>query len=131
MKNSISKKTLREFGLLLGLGIPLFFGLFLAKFRGHEFQIWTIWIGIIFLNFAIFTPKFLLYPYRGWMFIGYILGLINSRIILGGVFIFVLMPISFLMKTIGYDPLRKKKNISKDTYKEQKKDHIIDLNRVF
>ena len=43
------------------------------------------------------------------MALGLALGWINSRIILGLVFFLVLQPIAFLMKFVGYDPLKTKK----------------------
>ena len=43
------------------------------------------------------------------MDLGKALGWINSRIILGLVFIIVLQPIAFIMKSFGYDPLKLKK----------------------
>ena len=53
------------------------------------------------------------------------LGWLNSHIILGIVFIFILIPISFFMKIFNYDPLRK--NIFKNkTYRESKKGYKID-----
>tara|TARA_B100000287_G_scaffold348004_1_gene336100 strand:+ start:21 stop:416 length:396 start_codon:yes stop_codon:yes gene_type:complete len=131
MANIISKKKLREFGLLLAFSIPFVFGFLLPALSGHDFRNWTIWFGIIFLVFSIFNPNLLLYPYRVWMFIGHFLGLINSRIILGLVFLIVLVPISFLMKLFGYDPLRKKKINNKNTFKEDKIGYKIDLNRIF
>ena len=42
------------------------------------------------------------------MKLGDYLGWINSRIILGIVFIVILNPIAFIMKLFKYDPLRQK-----------------------
>ena len=64
------------------------------------------------------------------MKLGYILGWINNKIILGLVFIIVLIPIGFIMKVFGYDPL-KIRQIKKSTYKENRQNHKIDLNRIF
>ena len=64
------------------------------------------------------------------MKIGEILGWINSRIILGLVFVFVLQPIAILMRIFGYDPLRINKN-GLTTYKEKRKNNKIDINRIF
>jgi len=64
------------------------------------------------------------------MEIGHILGWINSHIILGLVFIFVLQPIAYIMRLTGYDPLRTKQQGEK-TYRENRKDYNIDLNRIF
>ena len=61
---------------------------------------------------------------------GDILGWINSRIILGVIFLFVLIPISILMKIVGHDPLKKRRLLSK-TYLENNKNHVIDLEKIF
>lgn len=130
MRNSITKKQLREFGILLGLGIPFLLGFLMPLISGHTFKQWTILVSVPFLIFGILSPKVLFYPYKAWMEFGKILGWINSRVILGLVFVSVLIPIAFLMKIFGYDPLRiKKKN--KETYLENKTDHQVDLKRIF
>lgn len=130
LKNSFTNKKLREFGFLVGLGIPLLIGWILPLFTGHNFRIWTIYIGIPLIVLGFLKPKLLYYPYRLWMKLGEYLGWINSRIILGIVFIVILNPIAFIMKLFKYDPLRKKWN-NKRSYKENKKDDKIDLTRVF
>lgn len=131
MKKLISRKKLREFGFFLGFGIPLVIGWLFPALSGHVFRLWTIWVGIIFLSLGIFNPIVLFYPYRVWMFIGYLLGLINSKIILGFIFFIVLVPISFFMKCFGYDPLREKNITSKNSFKEDKVGYEIDLTRIF
>ena len=130
MKSHTSKKQLREFGFLLGFVIPIIMGWILPTINGHNFSYWTLWIGIISLLVSIFQPRLLFYPYKGWISLGSVLGWINSRIILGLVFIFLVQPIAFIMRAFGYDPLRIKK-INKKTYREEKKDYSIDLTRIF
>ena len=129
MKN-ITPKILREFGIILGLGIPLIIGLFIPFLIGHSFRLWTIWLGIIFLVPAILRPKLLLLPYKGWMTFGNILSSFNSRIIFGFVFLFILIPISYIMRLMGHDPLRKK--FTKDfSYREYRKNNKINFKKVF
>ena len=130
MKESISKKQLREFGLLIGLGIPVVIGWVIPAIGGHMFRTWTLWIGLPSLITGITQPSLLLYPYKGWMKLGHVLGWINSRIILGLVFLIVLQPIALIMRLFNYDPLRKKKNNQK-SYREVIKEKSIDLNRIF
>ena len=64
------------------------------------------------------------------MALGHALGWINSHIILGLVFIFVLQPIAYIMRLIGYDPLRTKRK-QEETYRENRKDYKTDLTRIF
>ena len=130
MKSNISKKQLREFGLLIGLGFPLFIGWFIPFITGHDFRLWTLFIGIPFLIIGFFKPLLIFYPYKFWMKLGLILGWFNSRLILSLIYIIVLLPIAFIMRIFGYDPLRLKKN-KKNSYREIRKSTTIDLTRIF
>ena len=133
MKESISKKQLKEFGFLIGFGIPLLIGWVIPLISGHIFRMWTIWISIPFLCFAIIKPSMLYYPYKLWMALGHILGWVNSRIILGIVFLIVVQPIALFMKFFGYDPLRiSKRERKKISFRETiERNHKIDLTRIF
>ena len=130
MKKTKSEKQLREFGMLIGFGFPIFIGWLLPALIGHEFRAWTLFIGFLGLILGLTAPRLLKYPYKGWMALGHALGWINSHIILGLVFIFVLLPIAFIMRLTGYDPLRNKQK-GKKTYREIRKDNNIDLKRIF
>ena len=130
MKEIISKKQLREFGLLIGFGFPLLIGWFIPSLTGHGFREWTLWVGFIGLIIGLTSPRLLYYPYKFWMKLGLTLGWVNSRIILSLVYMIVLLPLAFVMRLIGYDPLRTKQNLEK-TYRENQKDHQTDLNRIF
>ena len=130
MKETISKKQLREFGLLIGLGFPILIGWLIPSLFGHEFRAWSLWVGIPGLILGLITPRLLHYPYKGWMAIGHVLGWVNSHIILGLVFIVVLQPIAYFMRLTGYDPLRRRRK-GEITYRENRKNHRIDLTRIF
>ena len=130
MNEIYSKKKFKEFGLLLGIFIPVFFGYLIPNLKNTGFHYWTLYLGISFIAIGLIKPLSLKYPYILWIKFGYILGWINSRIILGIVFVFVLIPISFSMKLFGYDPLRIKNKTLK-SFREDTKDHKIDLKRIF
>ena len=130
MNTTISKKQLREFGFLIGFGFPILIGWIIPAISGHFFRTWTLWIAIPSLIIGTLKPRLLFYPYKGWMALGLALGWINSRIILGLVYLIVLQPIALIMKIFGYDPLRKKIGTS-DSYREIKESHKIDLTRIF
>ena len=131
MYYSFPKKKLREFGILIGFFFPFFIGFVLPSLSGHSFRFWTVWLGFTFLFLAILKPSLLSMPYKGWMALGHVLGWINSRIILGLVFLIVLIPIALIMRIIGYDPLRSAK-LETESYRELKnKNKNIDLTRIF
>ena len=130
MENNIPKKILREFGLFIGFTFPFLIGWFLPLIGGHSFKTWTLWITIPALILAILKPAFLLYPYRLWIKLGDILGWLNSRIILGLIFLIVLQPIALIMRIIGHDPLRTKKVYQK-SYREIRTNHKVNLKKIF
>jgi len=130
MRNKISKKILREFGILIGFTFPILIGWILPSLGGHSFRTWTLLISIPSLFLAIFKPDLLFYPYKTWMKLGYILGWLNSRIILGLVFLFILQPIAFIMRIFGHDPLKLKK-INQKSYREKKANQKINLKKIF
>ena len=130
MKKNISKKILREFGFLIGFTFPILIGWLLPAIGGHSFRVWTLWVSFPSIIVAIIKPLLLFYPYKAWMKIGNILGWLNSHLILGLVFISVLIPISLVMKIMGYDPLRIKKR-NKKSYRENKVDYKVNLKKIF
>ena len=130
MQETISKKQLREFGILIGFGCPILIGWLLPLLFGHEFRSWTLLIGVPGLILGITIPSLLYYPYKIWMALGHSLGWVNSHIILGLVFIFVVQPIAYIMRFTGHDPLRRLRKGEK-TYRENKLNHHTDLTRIF
>ena len=64
------------------------------------------------------------------MKLGLILGWFNSRLILIIIFIFVVIPLAFIMRIFGYDPLRVKQEKT-NSYRELRKISKIDLTRIF
>ena len=130
MIKKISKKQLRDFGYLIGFGLPFLIGWLIPLINGHPFRYWTLWISFPSLLIGIIRPELLKMPFKAWMKFGHLLGWINSRIILGLVFIVILLPISLVMKFFGYDPLRLKKS-NLISYRENKKDSRVDLKRIF
>lgn len=131
MKDTPSKKQLREFGFLLGFGFPIILGWLIPSLLGHHFRAWTLWIGIPGLFLGLVAPSQLAWPYRAWMALGHALGWVNSHLILGLVFILVLQPIAFVMRLFGHDPLRRKRNSVTKTYRELRETHQTDLKRIF
>ena len=130
MRETISRKQLREFGLLIGFGVPILIGWLLPSIFGHEFRVWTLWVGVPGLILSLNAPHLLHYPYKAWMAIGHALGWVNSHIILGLVFIVVLQPIAYIMRLTGYDPLRTRRK-GETTYRENRQHHRTDLTRIF
>ena len=130
MMKSPSKKQLREFGLVIGFGFPIIIGWIIPFLSGHTFRAWSLYLGLPLLILGIIKPSLLSYPYKGWMAIGLALGWLNSRLILGLIYLVILQPISLIMRILGYDPLNKKKS-NVISYREIKKDANFDFKRIF
>ena len=130
MNKLLTKKSLREFGLIFGFGLPLIFGFLIPLIFAHSFKEWTIIVGLPFVFLGIIKPNLLYFPYKIWMKIGNILGWVNSHIILGLIFFFVLIPISIIMKFFKYEPL-KRVNGNLNSYKEFTKGKKINLKKIF
>ncbi len=130
MMKSPSKKQLREFGLVLGFGFPIIIGWIIPSLSGHAFRSWSLYLGLPLIILGITKPSLLSYLYKGWMAIGLALGWLNSRLILGLIYLVILQPISLIMRILGYDPLNKKKS-NVISYREIKKDANFDFKRIF
>ena len=130
MNNHIPKKKLRQFGFLICFTFPFLIGWFLPLLGGHPFRVWSLFISMPAGILGILRPGLLLYPYIAWMKLGHILGWVNSRIILGLVFLIVLQPIALIMRISGHDPLRIKKFAQK-SYREIKTNKNINLKKIF
>jgi hypothetical protein len=105
-REDITKTTLRQFGLMVG-GVFLLIGLFPFVWRQDPVRMWAVGLGTLLVTMGLAAPGLLREPYRGWMFIGHILGWINTRIILGVLFYGIITPMGTIMKLTGRDPMRR------------------------
>ena len=88
----IGDKELKEFGLLMSWAFPLFIGIIAPWLLSKDWQWWTLWVSLFFISLSLLAPKLLHIPYKAWMFIGGIVGFINTRIILGLTFYLLIFP---------------------------------------
>ena len=130
MRETTSKKQLREFGLLIGFGFPLLIGWLIPSLLGYEFTLWTLWVGITSLILGLTESQWLHHPYKVCMALVFSFGTAILRIILGIIFILLVQPIACIMRLTGYDPLRRRRKDNK-TYRQLRHDHKTDLTRMF
>lgn len=130
VEHNPSKQDLKKFGLIMGLMIPLFFGLLLPIVFSKPYKLTPWIIGSIFLLSATIKPKCLKYLYIIWMYIGLVLGWVNSKIILGIIFYGIFTPISILFYLTGRDILKIKLGQNVPSYRiiseniKRSKDHM-------
>lgn len=131
MKKNIEIIKLRQFSLIVGIGFPLIIGWIIPIIFGHSLRIYTIFVGLIILVLGFLKPYTLVYPYKLWFLIGDILGWVNSKLLLGLVFILILQPISIILKLLNHDPLKLLQKHNVPSYRISKKNSKIDLTRIF
>lgn len=110
------KKELRSFGLLVG-GIFAIIGILPLILYQKGIILWAIIVAGALILPALLWPRLLSWPYRGWMAIGYALGWLNTRLILGLIFYFIFTPMGVIMRLFGYNSMSLHFDTSASTYK--------------
>jgi hypothetical protein len=109
-------KELRNFGLLVG-GVFSVIGVWPMVFRGEPFRLWAVIVGSGLILFGVLVPTWLAPIHRGWMWVGHVLGWINTRIILGVIFYGLITPIGVLFRLLGKDTMRQTFSDASPTYR--------------
>jgi hypothetical protein len=116
MPTEQTPQQLRSFGLLVGAGFTVI-GLWPTVYRGEMFRVWALLLAGGLGFFALRRPTALRFVYRGWIWLGHILGWINTRILLGLVFYILFAPIGFLLRMSKRDPLPRALDRQAQTYR--------------
>ena len=93
--------------LIIGIW-PLFYG----KFINYIFLLLSSFLLIV----SIFFPKYLSPFNKVWFKFGLLLNKIVSPIVLGFLYFFTFLPMGLLMRLMGKDPLKLKKQSDKISY---------------
>ena len=116
MDQAATRKELRQFGLLVGAVFTVI-GLWPLVFRGEPLRLWAIGIGGLLIAFGGVLPQLLAPIHKGWMWVGHILGWINTRILLGIVFYALVTPLGLVFRLMGKDTMRQVFAESSTTYR--------------
>ena len=116
MNQPTSVKELRNFGLLVG-AVFITIGLWPRLVHGEDLRLWAVVLGGVLLSCGGLFPRVLAPVHKGWMWIGHILGWINTRILLGIVFYGLITPIGIVFRLMGKDTMGQKFSESSDTYR--------------
>ncbi len=122
-----SRRAVRSFGLLFGglaAGLTVYL---LATDKGT----WP-WAALAALFFAItglFAYPVLKPVYRAWMKFAFVLGWVNTRILLGAFFYLVLTPIGLVLRLAGKDLLDRRIDRSAPTYWTRRQSEPFDRSR--
>jgi len=115
-QTTVTKAQLRSFGFIVGTGFAVV-GISRMLFRGEAPRMWALVLSAALIVTALLAPMLLKPFHRVWMRIGEMLGWVNSRIILGVVYYLVMLPIGFVRRFAGSDPMRRRFDSTAATYK--------------
>lgn len=116
----VTKSDLRTFGFIMGIMIVLIFGLFFPWLFDKTKETWPMWPFIamaIFFALALIAPQVLAPVNTLWLKIGYVLGWVNTRIILGIMFFLLIFPMGLALKLLGKDSMKRKMSDDVDSYR--------------
>ena len=102
----LSVRELRRFGLVLAVALVVVFVLLLPWLFGRTWPRWPWPVAGVLLALALVYPRALAPLHRGWMKVGHVLGAVNSRIVLGALFFLIIVPLGFLLRVLGKNPMR-------------------------
>tara|TARA_B100000424_G_scaffold78616_1_gene58717 strand:- start:55 stop:444 length:390 start_codon:yes stop_codon:yes gene_type:complete len=89
--------------------------------KGNEIRLWSLIISLIFLILGFMNSKILTPLNKLWFKLGIFLGNFIAPIIMGIIFFFVVTPTGIIMKLLGKDLIKLKKN-NENSYWIEKKD---------
>ncbi|MCH8291222.1 hypothetical protein IH992_09005 [Candidatus Poribacteria bacterium] len=110
------RKELRKFGLLVGGILALIGLLFLWRGR-HEIARIVLWsIGGFLIVFGAIAPIVLKPIYVAWMKFAFVLGWVNSRILLSIIFFVFFTPMALIQRVFGRDALHRRMEKGTNSY---------------
>lgn len=103
---------LRRFGVSIGLALPLLFMGFFPWLFEYAIPLWPVLFPLWLLPLAAMVPGLLYYPYRLWMAVFGVLGMINTYLILSLVFVCLITPLGLLLRIFGKLQYQKSQSVS-------------------
>jgi len=131
-KLSLDKKSLRKFGITMG--IAFFIITIIILIRHKHSVIPASIISITFLILAFALPALLKPVYILWMKLAFVMGWINTRLILCMLFYLLFAPMGLVMRLFKVDLLDRKIEKNKDSYwrkKAKREFGTLDYERQF
>lgn len=128
-KISTDKKTLKKFGITMGIALLVISLLILLKARHSAVP--ALIISAVFFILAFLIPAILRPVYIIWMKLAFLLGWINTRVILIVIFYLLFTPIGLVMRLFGVDLLERKIDKGRDSYWKKREKKVSDYERLF
>lgn len=97
----------RKFGFTMAVAASLF--TLFALYRHHTRAATVLGvIALLFLLFALVAPKLLEPVEAAWMAFARVLGAINTRIIMGLLYVIFIVPLSLIFRLFGRDEMKRR-----------------------
>ena len=116
---NLDKTSLKKFAITMGVGFLALAGLLVIRHKPSVSFTFVI-ISALFFILGIICASLLKPVYVFWMKLAYVLGWINTRVILVVIFYLVFTPMGIIMRVFGADLLDKRIDKSKASYWKKK-----------
>jgi hypothetical protein len=108
---------LRKFGLILGALFAAVFAVIPMLRRPPAIHIWPWCVAVILSGLALLRPSMLRYLHSGWTRLGWVLGWINTRLILTLIYVILIVPLGLIMRLFGRDRMARHFEPNATTYR--------------
>lgn len=129
---NLDKKSLKKFGITMGIAFLLISFVILIRARHNVVSALTV--SLTFFISASLFPSVLKPIYILWMKLAFVLGWINTRLILTIIFYLLFTPAGLIMRLFRVDLLDRKIDKNKDSYwkkRGKKMFNPLDYERLF
>jgi hypothetical protein len=109
-----TREEVRKFGYLFAAVLSII--ALYTLYRGTSHWLWFLGAAVVFLVAGLAAYPVLRPVYIGWMTFAFVLGWINTRILLGLMFFLVFTPIGLLLRLTGKDLLDQRIDRSAKSY---------------
>jgi len=113
----VSVEELRKFGFIFSGLLVFLFGLLLPWLLHNTIRVWPFYIGMPVALLATVWPAALRPLYVVWMKFGAVMGFINTHIIMSALFFGMFVPLAWIFKLLGKDPMARKLEKSASSYR--------------
>lgn len=131
-KLNLDRQNLKKFGIIMGIAFLAITLLILVRHKYSPLP--TLAISLTFFVLGFIMPSLLKPVYIFWMKSAFILGWINTRLLLLIIFYLIFTPFALTMKLFGVDLLDRKIDKAKESYwknKEKRKFSPLNYEKQF
>lgn len=113
----LDRAGLRRFALSTAVLLILLFALLLPWLLGGAWPLWPWAVAGVLALWGLLAPRTLRPLYRGWMRFGLLMGRVTTPLILGLVYYVLFMPVGWIMRLSGHDPMQRRRDPAAETYR--------------